>query len=369
VELVLDDPVLAVEGWASVDPFTASSDSLFGGSTATQIAFALCAEGVDLVVRAEAGGGEASVQGCEGQQNLTGALAAMDVPRRGADAGDGWLVAFPVSEELPGPGLAPGAWLDLAWGAGAEVTAILAPRADGAAGAASGIFQARDFLRERIADGEVNRFLREASEAGTNVMDAGAVELLCPRDAVHASALLHDWMALLEAGYALAPLASSHSSWLRRDRPGAARTMVDAPSGSLEERLEALASGRTVASTGPVIDAVLHDATGSASPGETLAVVSGAPLELELHLMAADWVPVDRVRVLMGGREVWAQTLEGDGTLDEHLTVPLLHGGEGWLVVDLGRLDVQPQGDFASIYPGMPAYAVTAPIYLDSSAP
>jgi hypothetical protein len=367
VALDLDGPAFENDGWVAVDPFTASSSSIFGGDAGEDIAFALCGEGIDLLVRAEAGGGENADPGCEGQQAVAGALGTLDVPRTGVGQGDGWLVAFPVTETLPGPGLRAGDWLDLAWASGAQATAILAPRARGAAGAAKGMFDARDFLRERIDDGEVNRFLREVSEAGTTGLDAGAIELLTPADPWHSAAMVNDWLALLEAGYRLHPVASSHSSWLQVDNPGAARTMVRSDSTLVEERLAALAAGHTLATSGPWLEVTVQGNLGSAGPGDSLAAAPGSDLQLELTLQAPSWIPVDRVRVFVNGSEVWSTELEGEGPTAFTQILDLESPGTGWIVVDAGRTDQLPEGDYALVYPDMPIYAVTAPIWLDTS--
>lgn len=367
VELVLEQATIETDGWVEADPFTASRASIFGGDDAADIAFALCAEGLVFTVRAEAGGGHDGAPGCVGQQVVSGALATMDVPRTGTAKGDGWVVGFPVQDRLHTAGLRPGDWLDEAWSAGAQVTAVLTPRARGAAGAASGMFHARSFERDRIDDGDANRFLRESSEQGTYALDAGALELLSPRDPWHSTNVLQDWLALLQAGYRLFPVASSHSSWLFHDQPGAARTLILTDAETVEDRLQALADGRTVATSGPVLEAILRSPDDQAGPGETLVVPRGTPLELELRLRSAEWVPVERLRVFHDGQEVWSTTVGEQGVLDLTQTIRFDSGGTGWVVVDAGRPDERPTGDYALVYPDMPVYAVTAPIYLDTS--
>jgi hypothetical protein len=365
VQLELHEPAWELPGWFSADPFTASSASILGGDSAEDIAFALCAEGVDLVVRAEVGEGGSAAPGCEGQQQVSGVLGALDVPRGGASAGDGWVVAFPISGALAGPGSQPGDWLDRAWDAGARVTALLAPRREGVAGAGAGLFHAHDLQREGLEDQGPNHFLQEASAAGTTVLDAGALELITPADPEGGSAVLQDWFALLDLGYSLFPVASSHSSWLAADHPGVVRTFALSEDDSVEGRLSALAAGGTVASSGPMIEVELRGEAGSARPGQTLSVAPGEMLQLELRVLAADWVPVERVRVIAGGREIRTTEIEPGGPLDHQQTVEFQLGDASWVVVDAGMPDELASGDFALVHPGVPAYAVTAPIYLD----
>ena len=369
LDLTLEAAVIDAVGRVDADPFTASWASIFGGDEAADIAFALCAEGIDFTVRAEVGGGGGATPGCEGQQVVSGSLATLDVPRTGTSMGDGWMVGFPVQDELPAAGLGPGSWLDLAHDAGAQVTAILAPRAKGAAGAASGMFHARGLERDHIDDGEANRFLREASERGTVALDAGAIEILSARDPEHTAQALQDWLALLQAGYPLFPIAASHSSWLQHDLPGAARTLVLTQAETIEGRLADLASGHVLVSSGPVLEAELRGAAGLAGPGDTLIAQPGEGFELDIRLRAADWVPVDRVRVFQDGVEVWSSPIDEQGAIDITRTIRLQSAGPGWVVVDAGRPEEQPSGDFALVYPRMPIYAATAPIYLDTSGP
>jgi hypothetical protein len=366
ITLSLPEAVIDGAGFVEADPFTASQGSIFGGDEAEDIAFALCGEGLELAVRAEAGGGEDAVSGCDGLQGVTGALATLDVPRTGVAGGDGWMVGFPVETSLPAAVMRPGAWLDEAWESGATITTVLAPRARGAAGAAAGMLHARGFERDRIDDGEANRFLRETSELGTGALDGGSLELISARDPWHSATVLQDWLALRQAGYDLFPVAASHSSWLEHDLPGGARTLILTDAEGLEERLEAFAQGRTVATSGPVLGVTLRCGGAQVGPGETLAVARGVDCTLDVHLQAASWVPVDRLRVFQDGQEFWSTAVEQDGELDALYSLPLL-ASSSWFVVDAGRPDVQPEGDYADVYPGMPVYAVTAAIVLDTA--
>ncbi len=366
IELILSGGEIDGAGFVEADPFTASRGSIFGGDTAEDIAFALCAEGLELVVRAEAGGGEDAVTGCDGMQAVTGALATLDVPRTGVATGDGWMLGFPVDVSLRGAAMRPGDWLDRAWEAGALVTTVLAPRARGAAGAAAGMLHARGFERSRIDDGDANRFLRETSEQGTGALDGGSLELISAHDPWHSAAVLQDWFVLLQAGYELYPVAASHSSWLAHDQPGAARTLVLTEAEALDDRISAFAEGRTVATSGPVLEASLTCGDAQAGPGQTITAARDETCSLSIRLRAASWVPVDRLRVFQDGQEIWSSAVEQDGPLDFGHSLAL-SASSSWFVVDAGRPDDPPEGDFANVYPDMPVYAVTAPIVLDTT--
>ncbi len=133
------------------------------------------------------------------------------------------------------------------------------------------------------------------------------------------------------------------------------------------DHLAAFAEGRTFVTSGPMLDVVVRSTTDQAGPGQTLEAPAGTRVELDIRLQAAAWVPVDRVRVLRNGQEVWSAEIETGGPVDLFETVQIKSSGEGWLVVDAGRTDIQPEGDYALLYPNMPVFAVTAPIYLDTS--
>ena len=363
LKLAMDSEPEDMGGWISMDPFSASRFSLFGGDQPGDVALALGAEGVDLCVRAEAQEREKAETGFSGQAVSTGVLGTLDVPRAGAPSGDGWLVAFPVQESLPGPGLSPASWLDLAWEAGAVYSAILAPHAEGAGGAARGNFEAQRFVRGHIEDEEQNPFLYEESEAGSLITDVTALELLSARDPWHTKQSVKDWYALLQQGIWFAPAASSHCSWLEHDNPGAARTMVYASQLDADTVAEAAAQGLSYATSGPLIDVYASRDGYVAVPGQTLG--GDGFISLNLKVSAPSWVPVSSVRVYLEGEEHWSVEPEAtEGVrVSEQFAVPL--DGAEWLVVEAGDASIEPGGDFSLIYPNMPSFAITAPIRME----
>lgn len=84
---------------------------------------------------------------------------------------------------------------------------------------------------------------------------------------------------------------------------GLARTYIRAAGVSqdnLDSVKEALAKGAAVASTGPLLDVRLKSGRSVAGFGETLNR-QGGTLLLEVDLWAADWVPVEELRVIING--------------------------------------------------------------------
>ena len=137
--------------------------------------------------------------------------------------------------------------------------------------------------------------------------------------------------------------------------------------------LSALKSGAAVASTGPLLNVSI----GSVGPGGLVAgPVSSVSVVIALH--AADWVPVDEVRVVVNGSATpilvplssfTASTT--DFTLKTAtVTVPLPAGKDAWLVVEAGVARNQTGAYRAGtpwnrIMKGLYPIAITNPIFVD----
>ncbi|MFH1466934.1 MAG: hypothetical protein ABIO70_21295 [Pseudomonadota bacterium] len=362
--LVLPADTFDPGAWRSIDPATASGATVPGGDDPADVAAALCAERIDLFVRGEDDALTAASPACEGQIALAGTLGTLDVPWQGAPEGDGWLLAAPASAPLPGAGLSAAAWIEQASSQGAVLTALLAPRAEGVAGQGRGLFAAWDFDRAALDDPQANAFLRATGPGGGTVLDIAAIEVLSPADPWNTQAVLRDWLALLDAGARLAPLASSHGVRLADGALGAARTLVLPAEETPEALLQAVVDGRTCVSSGPLIDLLVESRWGSAGPGETLIASPGDPIRFDINVRAADWVPVSRVRLLAESRELWVATPEEAGPVVVEQRIERLLGDERWFLMDAGWPDQAPEGDYAIVYPDMPSYALCAPIWI-----
>jgi hypothetical protein len=110
-----------------------------------------------------------------------------------------------------------------------------------------------------------------------------------------------------------------------------------------EDILGALRSGAAVVSSGPVLLARV----GEAGPGE-LATFAARPasVELEVTLIAPDWVPVEEIRVVVHGRDGRATHTYPTSRLSRSeddsrvfkgtIAVPVPSGGDAWLVAEAG---------------------------------
>jgi hypothetical protein len=191
-------------------------------------------------------------------------------------------------------------------------------------------------------------------------LGANAFEVLSAADPDGTEAALLDWFSLLDAGHALAVAGGTGAGDLDVDLPGAARTWVRAA--TVDEVPAAYALGRGFASTGPLLDVTVQGSGGTARPGDTLVDSDGA-VTVSVTLRAAPWVPAGRVRVWgPGGALLGEATPTGGG--DVRLSRTFNVAGAAWIAVDAGDPSELPGGTFNELLPGMPSYAVTAPVWV-----
>jgi hypothetical protein len=354
-----------------LDPVTGTSVSFFGDSQADDLALAALAEGIDVYGRTEAQRAETWTSAREGQVGVTGVLGTLDVPRITAPKGDGWLVALPMGEDISGPGQIPGAWLEEANAGGALFTMLLAPRASSVSGIGTGYFEAHGYSRLSGLESAENAFLWETGPEGLHALDASALELLSPRAAWRTDATLGDWYAFLEAGFRLQAGASSSCFSLGRDALGSARIMVREDSERVEDLLRGAAEGRSFVTSGPFVEVEAISGDRVARPGEIL-VREGGDLRLDVTVRASNWVPTDSVRVILNGRVVSRWSLDPESVSEEIRfmeSVPLeVVRNPSWIVVEVGKPDVEPGGLFSQVNPGVPSFAATSPIWIEASA-
>lgn len=121
-----------------------------------------------------------------------------------------------------------------------------------------------------------------------------------------------DWLSILRQQTPTAftkalGLSAAHFTW---DTPvGLARTYLKATGFTQEDPrpiLEALRSGALVASTGPFLDVQVRGTASPVGPGGLVTAASGS-VTVDLTVWAADWVPVDEVRLVVNG--IVVQTL------------------------------------------------------------
>lgn len=121
--------------------------------------------------------------------------------------------------------------------------------------------------------------------------------------------VLEDWFALLNLGKHVSPTGSSDSHRIQYQWAGYPRTyaLVDPRAGGdTGQPIETAAvvtsikKGRTVVTSGPLIELELMGDGRAAHPGDEIPPARGAPVTGKLRVRAAPWVDVSSVEVLAG---------------------------------------------------------------------
>ena len=167
-----------------------------------------------------------------------------------------------------------------------------------------------------------------------------------------------DWFSLLLQGEARTGTANSDSHRLG-EIVALPRNYVAFETGPLPEFdeaafLAAVRQGRLFGTTGPLLTARLGDK----GPGEVFSGNSGT---LEIRVAAADWVPVDELRVFVDGR------LEAQQPVAAHqvVRIPLEFAADGFVVVEVeGR--AESDSVYSSLAPGFTPFAFTNAILVDA---
>ena len=152
--------------------------------------------------------------------------------------------------------------------------------------------------------------------------------------------VLLEWLRLLGRGHRYAATGSSDSHKLAFLDPGLPRTLIHYGTADSDDRdvlaaphdvVDAIKAGRSIITSGPVIDASI-DGRG---PGETVSA-TGGKVQLKLGVRAASWVDVREVTVLEGGkgRVVFQRRLPPSTRVERfNATVPLSVSAPTFLVV------------------------------------
>ena len=184
--------------------------------------------------------------------------------------------------------------------------------------------------------------------------------------------VLGDYLALVEAGFAVAATGSSDSHSIQYVGAGYPRTYLRADVADAASVVAAIKAGRTLATSGPL--AWLR--AGDASYGDTLAR-TGQDAKVRVVVARAPWLALRSVALYAGGRRVWERALERpatigvpDGTLedaraaavalDEEITVTPAPGARSLVLVVRGA---PCAGDALGIRDFAPL-AISSPLWL-----
>ncbi len=149
--------------------------------------------------------------------------------------------------------------------------------------------------------------------------------------------LFEDWMALLNRGYRVTPVGSSDSHDVARHFVGQGRTYIrcddsDVSQIDLAEAVDNFRQGQVYVSYGLLVDVVAQH---KYRPGEFLPLV-GKQLDLDLRVLAPDWIRADRVALYMNGSRIREAEIHEDAR--DQLTSGVVWTGN-WRI-DLPSYDV-----------------------------
>jgi hypothetical protein len=125
--------------------------------------------------------------------------------------------------------------------------------------------------------------------------------------------LFHDWLAMLNAGYRLAPVGSSDSHDVARFIVGQARTYIraeDDDPGRLDvaAAVERFGAGAVMASFGLLAEIVVD---GRFGPGDV--VPAGEEVEVAVRVLGPAWTRAERVSLYLDGERVRTAEIKDDG--------------------------------------------------------
>lgn len=184
---------------------------------------------------------------------------------------------------------------------------------------------------------------------------------------------LEDWLHLLNRGRYYPLVGSSDSHTIDGGEPGYARTYVfyDKPkTGPVDFAaiLQALKKGKCFASTGPLIDLKINEAT----LGETISIKPGL-VNIRLKVWSAPWIQVDEVRLIINGHcRLALPAKEKTGSvvkLEEALAIEIKEDSAVVAEV-IGKRSLYPllqqPSDSGKLRDAVLPYAITNPIFIDT---
>lgn len=192
------------------------------------------------------------------------------------------------------------------------------------------------------------------------------------------------WLALATYGFVSAAVGGSDAHFVSAMVPGYPRTWINVADDNLARfspsvMVAAIRARHTVASNGPLV----RIRSGAFAEGDFMP---NAPenLPISIRVQSANWVPVDTARLLVNGVVTKTWTIPRDGAAvdfkidevialspsDAFITVetdsqqplPPLIVGEYNTILQYGLAKCAPRTGEA---PGLPAYAVTSPLFVD----
>jgi len=160
---------------------------------------------------------------------------------------------------------------------------------------------------------------RHVAIAGENIdgwkLEANALELV-NSGALQSDPwrLVYDWLGLLNAGLAIAPVGASDSHDVARSIVAQARTYVrcrDDDPGRIDkaEAVESLLAGRVSVSFGLAADVAVN---GRHGPGDLVPASESEELKVEVRVLGPSWSEADEVVLFVNGAEVRRESIAAE---------------------------------------------------------
>lgn len=221
--------------------------------------------------------------------------------------------------------------------------------------------------------GDANIY-QETANSGSNTrwIDFDLLQVLSGNNYEEYLLSRQDWFGLLNQGI-FKPATGGTLPGETKDLPlGTVRTYVKLDDTTLRDSdlqsfWQAAKDGHSFITNGPIIEASIN----GASFGDTTSA-SGS-VALTLKVSAADWIPVDEVRIIVNGvvQDVQVQ-LNQDAVVrfDGQVTLDLPSGQNNWVVIEAGSsldslvLPTSPGRQYWRAYPGHKPVAFTNPIFV-----
>jgi hypothetical protein len=158
--------------------------------------------------------------------------------------------------------------------------------------------------------------------------------------------LTRDWLALLNRGYAVAPIGSSDSHDVARHFVGQGRTYIRCANANpaaidVRQAIDSLLAGRVLVSYGLLVELRVEERFG---PGD-LAAVEGDTVSARLRVLGPHWVAPERVELYANGTAILQRDLPPRAAAerpapgvwwDEVVTLPRPRHDVHWVAVALG---------------------------------
>ncbi|MBW1877438.1 MAG: PHP domain-containing protein, partial [Deltaproteobacteria bacterium] len=241
------------------------------------------------------------------------------------------------------------------------------------------LFERVGFDRDVPVGEGSNGWMLEADPAtGATAMDFDALEIVNRFSWELYLDLRQDWFVFLNQGFFMTGTGNSDSHAMEVEVAGFPVNLVRAPRPAPGEALDAgafvgaLRQGAVLVSTGPVVDLVLETPFGASSPGDVVSFTGTALARVRVQ--AAPWVPVDEVRLVVGGDVVqrWEVPVPEPGEpVDMEVVWPIGIAADTWVIAEAGwpleSNGAQPYvgGDYGLVAPGYVPLGFTNPVRID----